>query len=205
MQATAAVTVVLLVPGCLPRGGVCAALLPTWAPSTPIAGLPNLHRVSEDLFRGAQPTETGLALLPGIGIKTVVNLCPLDQDRKWMAGSDLQYVGIPMLPWRCIDADIARFLSLVTDPGTTPVFVHCRRGADRTGVMCACYRVVVCGWPKEQAIREMTEGNYGFHSMWQNLVTYVRELDVYAMRSRIGLEDAQLASVRSGRSVEGLP
>ena len=44
-----------------------------------------------------------------------------------------------------------------------PFFVHCQHGSDRTGVCIAAYRIVVQGWTKQDAIREMTGGNYGFH------------------------------------------
>ena len=75
------------------------------------------------------------------------------------------------------DNDVVHFLKIVTDPKRTPVFVHCQHRADRTGMMCAIYRIAVCGWTKDEAIREMT-GGFGFHSVWQNIVHYVRELDV---------------------------
>lgn len=38
-----------------------------------------------------------------------------------------------------------------------------RHGSDRTGTMCALYRIAVQGWSKEDAIREMTAGGFGFH------------------------------------------
>jgi len=34
------------------------------------------------------------------------------------------------------------------------VFVHCRRGKDRTGVVIACYRMRAEGWTAEQALGE---------------------------------------------------
>ncbi len=47
--------------------------------------------------------------------------------------------------------------------------VHCQRGADRAGTMCVLYCVAVQGWTKEEAIREMTEGGFGFYEIWKNL------------------------------------
>jgi hypothetical protein len=37
---------------------------------------------------------------------------------------------------------------------------------------------VVQGWSKAAAIREMTEGGFGFHAVWRNLPKYVERLDV---------------------------
>ena len=76
------------------------------------------------------------------------------------------------------------FLKVATDPKRQPVFVHCQHGADRTGTMCAIYRLVEQGWSKDEAIREITDGGYGFHSVWQNLIKYLRNLDVKAIKAR---------------------
>jgi protein tyrosine/serine phosphatase len=59
---------------------------------------------------------------------------------------------------------------------------YCHRGADRTGMMTAIYRVAVQGWTKEQAIAEMTQGGFGFYSGWRNLVRYIRDLDIERLK-----------------------
>lgn len=41
------------------------------------------------------------------------------------------------------------------------VYIHCLHGKDRTGFMCAVYRMKYCGWSYKQAKREMF--SYGFH------------------------------------------
>jgi protein-tyrosine phosphatase len=43
------------------------------------------------------------------------------------------------------------------------VFVHCRYGDDRTGMMIAAYRMAVEGWTPEEARQEMEK--FGFHPM----------------------------------------
>jgi len=49
--------------------------------------------------------------------------------------------------------------------------------------MIAAYRVIVEGWSKDEALREMTEGGFGFHPVWQNLIRYIRKLDVNAIKA----------------------
>ena len=75
----------------------------------------------------------------------------------------------------------------MTETNRAPVFVHCQHGSARTGTMCAIYRVAVGGWTKEEAIWEMTEGGFGFHPEWKNLVRYVRHLDIERIRKLGGL------------------
>ena len=45
-----------------------------WAEPMALAGVPNLHKVSDRLYRSAQPTAEGMTNLVALGIKTVVNL-----------------------------------------------------------------------------------------------------------------------------------
>lgn len=123
------------------------------------------------------------------GIKTVVNLRAFHSDRDKLKGTNLNYEHINVTAWHLENEDIVRFLKIATDANPTPVFVHCQRGADRTGMMCAIYRVAVQGWSKDEAIEEMTKGEYGFYSMWQNLVDYIRGLNIEKIKQEAGIKD----------------
>jgi protein tyrosine phosphatase (PTP) superfamily phosphohydrolase (DUF442 family) len=156
-----------------------------WAERIELPGLPNFHKVSEYLYRGAQPTSEGMKQLEKLGVKTVVNLRSLHSDRSEMKVAALTYEHITMTTWNVEDKDVVRFLRIVTDKSRTPVFVHCQHGADRTGTMCAIYRIAVQGWSKDEAIEEMTKGGFGYHSFWQNLPNYIRNLGVEKIRTTI--------------------
>jgi len=158
-----------------------------WAQRFELPGLPNFYKVSDELYRGAQPTAEGMKQLEKLGFKTVVNLRALHSDRDELKGTDLSYVHIGMTAWCISDNDVIRFLRVVTDPNRTPVFVHCQHGSDRTGAMCASYRIVVQGWSKEEAIKEMTKGGFGFHIFWQNLPIFIRKLNVQKIKEKAGL------------------
>jgi protein tyrosine phosphatase (PTP) superfamily phosphohydrolase (DUF442 family) len=160
-----------------------------WAERVELAGVPNLHKVSDDAYRGAQPTAEGMQQLEKLGVRTIINLRSFHSDRDEIGETGLGYEHIYMKTWHPEDEEVARFLKIVTDPNRTPVFVHCRRGADRTGTMCAVYRIAVQGWSKDEAIEEMTKGGFGFYSGWRNLVEYIRSLDVDEMKARAGLKD----------------
>lgn len=156
-----------------------------WAQAITLEGLPNLSKVSPGLYRGAQPAQQGFVQLQKLGVKTVVNLRAFHSDRDLIAKTGLGYEEIPFKTWHPETEDIVRFLKIATDTNATPVLVHCQHGADRTGTMCAMYRIVVQGWTKEEAIREMTDGGYGFHAVWDNLIKYIRELDVNDVKKRL--------------------
>jgi len=158
----------------------------TWAERLELPGVPNLHRVSENLYRGAQPTADGFKQLERLGVKMVLNLRSSRSDRDEIEGTSLAYEHIRMTTWNPDPENVSRFLKIATDNRRTPVFVHCRHGADRTGTVCAIYRIAVEGWSKGEAIEEMTKGGFGYHSIWKNLVDYVRDLDVDSIMRSAG-------------------
>jgi protein-tyrosine phosphatase len=160
-----------------------------WAEALERPGLPNLHKVSDVLFRGAQPDPkaTGFAELKKLGVKTVVNLRSLHGESDEVEEAGLQYERIIFNPLsEPEDEEIVRFLNVVTDSSKTPVFVHCQHGADRTGTMCAAYRVVVQNWPKDEAIKEMKEGGFNFHAKYyESYLKYISNLDIEKIRKAI--------------------
>ncbi len=158
-----------------------------WARPMEISGLPNFHQVSPVLFRSAQPSAEGFAELKKMGIRTVVNLRSFHSDEDLLKDTDLRYESIPVNTWELKEEDAVRFLKIVTDPAKTPVLVHCQHGADRTGTMVAAYRIFLCGWTKEEALKEMTEGGFGFHSVWKNLIRFVENLDTDSIRKKAGI------------------
>jgi protein tyrosine phosphatase (PTP) superfamily phosphohydrolase (DUF442 family) len=126
--------------------------------------------------------------LQALGIKTIVSFRSIHSDRDEIGDLDLAYERIPMVAFAPSESDVVRFLKIVTDPECTPVFIHCLHGADRTGVTSAVYRIVIQDWSKEAAIQEMTEGGFGYHSIFQNLIGFLEDLDVEKIRKEVGIE-----------------
>lgn len=160
-----------------------------WAQPLDVAGVPNLHRVSDTLYRSAQPTPEGMRALRAMGIRMVINLRSFHSDRAALRQAGLIGEHITMKAWHPEDKEVVRFLRLVTQPERLPALVHCQHGADRTGLLCAIYRVVVQGWSREEALREMREGGFGYHEVWANLPAYLAQLDVETLRRQAGIPD----------------
>ena len=121
--------------------------------------LPNFAKVSEKLYRGAQPTGEGFRRLKELGIKTIINLRGEDElgmaEKEAVERLGLNYynVGLPGLSAPA-DEQVARVMSIIDAPESGPVFIHCRRGSDRTGTIVAVYRISHEGWTGEQALAE---------------------------------------------------
>lgn len=163
----------------------------SWAQPIERSGVPNLHKLTDNLYRSAQPTEQGMKNLRQMGIVTIINLRSFSSDRDEIGETDLSYEHIYMKAWHPERKEVVRFLQLVTNEKMNPVLVHCKHGADRTGTMCALYRVVVQGWTKEEAIQEMVDGGYGFHEIWANLPRWIEQLDIESIRKEIGIKNPE--------------
>ncbi len=148
-----------------------------------IKGLPNLGRVHEKLFRGGQPDEDdeGYRMLKELGIEIVVNLRneedKIAEERAQVEALGMRYVSIPWSGFQKPDnAQVAEFLQLLRTNHDKKIFVHCRRGAERTGVMLAAYRITAQGWTPEQALEEMEQ--FKFRGFWfRHLKNYVRNFE----------------------------
>lgn len=130
-----------------------------WREDTHYDELPNFQRVGDQLYRGGQPKPGGYERLARLGVKTVVNLRDDDEharaEGEEARAAGLRYYNVPLgRLGRPSDAEVERVLQLIDAPENQPVFVHCHRGADRTGLVIAVYRMTHDGWTAEQAQEE---------------------------------------------------
>lgn len=142
----------VLFPGCssIPQGA--------WASR----GLPNFAQVDDYLYRGAQPSPAGIDELRKMQVAAIIDLRRPDeepitrfQEQRAVEAAGLRYYSVPMTGSRApFREEIDRVMSLIDDPQNQPVFIHCRRGADRTGTIVAIYRMTHHGWTAERAIQE---------------------------------------------------
>lgn len=155
----------------------------TIQPRNDIPGLSNFAKVSDDMYRGAQPEPAGFTELKKLGIKTIVNLRANHSDEQWLTGLGFYYINVPMEANNIGDTQAVAFLKVVTDPRYKPYFVHCQHGADRTGTMIALYRMYEQGWPREKALGELS--TYKFHECFINLRRYLKKVNLQGLRQKV--------------------
>ena len=68
---------------------------------------------------------------------------------------------------------VDQVVALMTDPANQPVFVHCRHGQDRTGIVSAVYRMKVDKWSLADAETEMQA--FGFNDIWVNFKKFIHQ------------------------------
>ncbi|RUS66899.1 hypothetical protein CUZ56_01694 [Saezia sanguinis] len=139
----------------------------------------NLYQIDELLYRSQQPTAENLAQIKALNIQTVVNFRQYHSDKTLLSGTQINELRIPMYTANIDDAEVIAALNAMMQARQQgPVLIHCQHGADRTGLMSAMYRIIYQGWSKEAAIEELTQGGYGFHTMWTNIPQYIQSADI---------------------------
>ena len=120
--------------------------LAAWAGSPPPRGIENFHQIGDTVYRGAQPTDEGIHYLSALGVTIVIDLREHDQrsldEERLVTAAGMRYVNVPMTGMIPPTPDETnKILTILEDPASGPVFVHCKRGADRTGAVIAAYRI----------------------------------------------------------------
>ena len=108
----------------------------------------NFYKVSDGIYRSAQPDRKNMELMDIIGVKTVINLRRYHSDINEAKNTSLKLERVKMNPGKIKDEDIAEILTLIKN-SDKPVLIHCWHGSDRTGVVVAMYRIVFEGFSKE--------------------------------------------------------
>ena len=129
-------------------------------------GIPNFGQVTPTLYRGGQPSSEGFEKLAHMGIDIVVDTGRSKRDETLIKNLGMAYIS---LPWYCPfpkDEVFERFIRITRENPGKKIFVHCRLGDDRTGMMIAAYRMGQQGWTAKEAMQEMHEFGYrGVHHL----------------------------------------
>ncbi len=138
--------------------------------------VPGFRRVDEGIFAGGRPDAAGMRWLAAAGIKTVVNLerswireetRAVQRERKQAESLGICMVSMPVRPLLTPGKEMVdRIVAFIADPRVQPVYIHCTRGKDRTGVIVAAYRVRVQGVRPEEAYREMVRNGFSRFLFW---------------------------------------
>jgi protein tyrosine phosphatase (PTP) superfamily phosphohydrolase (DUF442 family) len=160
--------------------GLALSFSGAFAAPASVPGVPRYVNINDVVARGGQPTSEGFRNLASAGFRTVVDLRERDDrakdEKKLVEALGMKYVNVPMKGMHTpSDKQISKALKALTSEKDGPVFVHCRRGADRTGVVVACYRIEHDGWSNRQALQEARDlGMYWYQFPLQRYISSYR-------------------------------
>lgn len=159
--------------------------MPAFAGSS-VQGIHNFYQVDSHVYRGGQPSQTGFQYLARLGVKTVLDLREAGnralQEEKMVTSLGLQYVNVPMSGLTPpTAAQISQILALLENTSTGAVFVHCMRGADRTGAVIAAYRIDHDRWNNDRALEEAKSDGMSFFQTPRK--DYIRNFHALAIQA----------------------
>jgi tyrosine-protein phosphatase SIW14 len=124
------------------------------------SGLPNFKIVNDRILRGGQPSDDGFKKLAERGVKTVVDLRWVNEhsiphEKEIVEADGMRFISVPMKGLSAPSLEqMTKVLGILENSDSWPVFIHCRRGADRTGTVLACYRISHDHWENQKALEE---------------------------------------------------
>lgn len=133
-------------------------------------------KLDEGVYRGSQPkTKEDFDLLKSMGIKYSLNLqtgvAILDDGNPLAEQLTMDQCGIRTYchPLSEITPPTSAQLQLAIEVinNHKPIYIHCHAGVDRTGMVCATYRIKVQNWTAKKAIEEMIKlGSHPWYRFW---------------------------------------
>ncbi len=104
-------------------------------------GLPNLIRLTDDLYQGAMPQgDEGFASLEKLGVKTVISVDGARPDLEDAHKHGIRYVHLP-IGYDGMTRDQALRIARAVRDLPKPVYVHCHRGTVRGPTAAAVARL----------------------------------------------------------------
>lgn len=150
----------------------------------PNCELTNLYQIDAGVYRSDQPTHADFKALEKYGIREVLNLRSRHSDNDEAVGTGIKLYRLKMKAHSVSEEQLINALRIIKDR-KGPLLFHCHHGSDRTGAVAALYRIIFQGVSKKDAIQEMTEGGFGFHRIYKNIIRTIENADVDRIRSEV--------------------
>jgi uncharacterized protein (TIGR01244 family) len=152
----------------------------TLARQDAIPGIRNFNKIDAAFACGGSTEPSAMAELSKHGFKTVVNLresseagADLGDAQKAADAAGIRFISLPMNQNKPDDATFDRFLGIVRDGSTHPVYFHCATGS-RAAALWLVKRMLVDGWPEDKAVHEAVTLGLSSPSLKQYAVGYVQ-------------------------------
>ncbi|MDF0533598.1 tyrosine-protein phosphatase [Shewanella yunxiaonensis] len=125
----------------------------------------NFHTViSGELYRSAQPTLKDIANYQKIyGIKTIINLRGEHKGKLWYDNEiaesqklNIKHINFGMSDGRDLSDTDAQAIIYLLRHAEKPILIHCRAGADRSGLVAALYEAAIAKNSEEIAEAQLS-------------------------------------------------
>ena len=142
-----------------------------------LTGLQNItitkfQPVTDWFYRGGQPSIAEIDQLAKSGFGSIISLRwntnSIKLERTWCEERNLNFISIPLSYWILpTRKQLEQFFSIINDQSKRPVYIHCKHGRDRTGMLVAIYRIDAENWTADAAYSEMKDKGFRAIQMHQ--------------------------------------
>ena len=115
--------------------------------------LTNLYQIDSGVYRSEQPSKEGFKALEKYGIGEVLNLRNRHSDDDEAKGTSIKLHRVKTKAHSISEKQLIQALRIIKNR-KAPIVFHCHHGSDRTGAVCAFYRIIFQNVSKEDAIHE---------------------------------------------------
>ena len=150
----------------------------------PDSELTNLYKIDSGVYRSEQPSHEDFKALEKYGIGEVFNLRNRHSDDDEAKGTSIKLHRVKTKAHSISEKQLIQALRIIKNR-KAPIVFHCHHGSDRTGAVCAFYRIIFQNVSKEDAIHEMTEGGFGFHRIYKNIIRTIEKADIERIKREV--------------------
>lgn len=150
----------------------------------PGSNLKSFYKIAEGVYRSDQPSNKGFRALEKFGIKEVLNLRNWHSDNREARQTGLKLHRLRTKASTINYEEIIQALKIIHNR-QGDIVVHCWHGSDRTGAVCAMYRIVFEHISKEEAIEEMLREEFGFHMVFDQIIDVIHEANIEQIRQEV--------------------
>ena len=130
----------------------------------PDSELTNLYKIDSGVYRSEQPSHEDFKALEKYGIGEALNLRNRHSDDDEAAGTNVKLHRVKTKAHSINEEQLIEALRIIKNR-KAPIVIHCHHGSDR--------------------IHEMTEGGFGFHRIYKNIIRRIKEADIEQIRRKV--------------------
>lgn len=134
----------------------------------------DIHKETDVVYRGPNPTKKMIDRLKAMGIRSIVSVRnnPSERKEKYTEQKGMKWFSVKTSVMHSPkEEDIRRFLSIVNNPANQPVYVCCVGGIDRSKFYITAYKIAVLGADPNDAVSHMDGSTW--HKLWPGFRYYV--------------------------------
>ena len=152
--------------------------------AVPGSKLDNLYKIDSGVYRSEQPSDTDFKALEKYGIREVLNLRNRHSDDDEAAETKIKLHRLKMKAHSVNEEQLIKALRIIRTAKARSFFIVITVPIGQ-GRCALCIVSYFKGVSKQKAIQEMTEGGFGFHRIYKNIIRTIEKADIERIKREV--------------------